>query len=70
MDDLYFNNKNRDKKHKKFLEAQIEEIKKYKWIESEKKGKDTGEEACREWVEKFALKFRDNWEDVYGEFDK
>jgi hypothetical protein len=33
--------------------SQAEEIKKYKWIESEKAGKDIGwERACREWLEK------------------
>lgn len=35
------------------VRSQLEEIKKYKWIESEKAGKDIGmERAAREWMAK------------------
>lgn len=35
------------------VRSQLEEIKKYKWIESEKNGKDIGmEQATREWMAK------------------
>jgi hypothetical protein len=36
------------------IRSQQEEIKKYKWIESEKAGQDIGwERACREWLQKY-----------------
>ena len=36
------------------VRSQAEEIKKYKWIESEKAGGDIGwERAAREWMQKF-----------------
>lgn len=36
------------------LRSQLEEINKYKWIESEKAGKDIGmERATREWMAKY-----------------
>ena len=38
---------------------QIEEMKKHKWIESQKAGRDLGEEAVRDWVNRFAQAFRD-----------
>jgi hypothetical protein len=44
------------------MDAQIEEIMKYKWIESEKFGYDIGEErACNEWIRKYAKIFREEW---------
>ena len=37
-----------------FVRSQAEEIKKYKWIESEKAGGDIGwERAMREWMHKY-----------------
>ena len=44
--------------HKKFMEYQCEEMKKYKWIESQKAGYDLGYEATRDWVMKYAPAFR------------
>jgi len=35
----------------------MEEILKYKWIESEKKGEDIGERATIEWIKKHSLNF-------------
>ena len=36
------------------VRSQHEEIKKYKWIESEKQGRDIGwERAAREWMQKY-----------------
>jgi len=41
---------------------QIEEIQKYKWIESEKVGHDIGElPAAVDWIVKYAKEFRENW---------
>ena len=34
--------------------AQIEEIMKYKWLESEKAGRDLGKEAILDWIDKYA----------------
>jgi hypothetical protein len=45
-----------------FMQAQAEEIRKYKWIESEKAGKDLGANCCHEWIAKYAKIFRDQWE--------
>ena len=45
------------------LRSQHEEIKKYKWIESEKAGRDIGwERASREWLDKhFPAWKQDRW---------
>ncbi|MBF0197074.1 MAG: hypothetical protein HQL32_05165 [Planctomycetes bacterium] len=37
---------------------QIREIERYKWIESEKAGRDLGEAAVVNWIMNFAQKFR------------
>lgn len=47
------------KKMKELMDSQIEEINKHKWIESEKAGHDLGEEAVKEWIQKYAKKFRE-----------
>jgi hypothetical protein len=46
------------------VRSQQEEIKKYKWIESEKAGKDIGwERATSEWMNKFFPEWkRHSWE--------
>lgn len=52
-----------------FLKTQIEEIEKYKWIESEKVGYDIGmQKACHDWIGKFAKQFREDWEKKNNEF--
>jgi len=44
------------------FEAQIREIMKYKWIESQKRGYDIGEGvAAAEWIMKYAAIFRAEW---------
>ncbi|MBF0198393.1 MAG: hypothetical protein HQL32_11810 [Planctomycetes bacterium] len=50
-----------------FNELQIEEIKRYKWLESEKAGKDLGEQAVIEWIELYGEKFRRDYEDMQQE---
>ncbi len=42
--------------------AQIEEIMKYKWIESEKAGYDLGKAAVHDWIKKHAGAWRREWE--------
>lgn len=54
-------------KMKKFLDAQREEIERYKWIESEKAGRDLGEAAARDWVAKYAKVFREEYERKNGQ---
>lgn len=45
-----------------FLMAQIEEINRYKWIESEKRCQDIGfQQAAFEWIGKHSARFKDNW---------
>lgn len=54
-----------DESRKKFLEylsAQLEEIKRHRWIESEKAGTDLGQHAVADWIQKYARNFRDYWE--------
>jgi hypothetical protein len=48
------------------LRLQRDEINRYKWIESEKSGKDLGRQAVFEWINKYAA----SWRDWYNrEFD-
>jgi hypothetical protein len=42
---------------KEYLEKQALEIDRYKWIESEKAGRDLGDEAVFEWIMKHAHEF-------------
>ena len=46
---------------KEFMEDQVKEIEKYKWIMSEKAGRDLGSEACKDWICKYAKQFREFW---------
>lgn len=43
-----------------YMEAQCEEIRKHKWIESEKACRDLSQEAEKDWVSMHAANFR-NW---------
>lgn len=52
-----------DLKH--YLIHQKEEMEKYKWIESQKAGKDLGENALREWVDKYGKKYREAYNTEY-----
>jgi hypothetical protein len=46
----------------KINRLQIQEILKHKWIESEKAGKDLGNQAIFDWIRKYAADFRQYWE--------
>jgi len=48
------------------LQAQIQEMLKYKWLKSEQLGYDVGEIAIYEWIRLFAAKFRNEWEKNNG----
>lgn len=43
---------------KKDLEEQMREIERYKWIESEKAGRDLGQQAAMDWISRFADEWR------------
>lgn len=58
-----------EKRHQ-FMLDQIEEMKKYKWIESEKAHHDMGETAYFEWIHKWAKEFRAQWEKAHGPVDE
>jgi hypothetical protein len=47
---------------RKYVDAQMQEIDRYKWLESEKEHQDIGKErAIFEWVAKFGKTFHDWW---------
>lgn len=48
----------RQERIKKDLQEQFEEMLKHKWIESEKAGKDLGEAAFVDWINKYAEQWR------------
>lgn len=50
-----------------FLNLEIKEIEKHKWLESEKVGYDLGVYAQIDWVTKYAKLFRQYIEQTYGE---
>jgi hypothetical protein len=55
---------------KTYLLHQKEEIEKYKWIESQKAGRDLGEQAVHDWIAKFASKYREEYEFIFSELIK
>jgi hypothetical protein len=44
---------------KEFMQKQIAEIEREKWLEGERIGRDPGEEFVREWIKKHAEEFRE-----------
>ena len=49
-----------------YMKAQVHEIDVHKWIESEKAGHDLGDQAAKEWIEKYAETFRKEWNKAHG----
>jgi hypothetical protein len=47
---------------KKINTLQVDEILAHKWIESEKAGRDLGNDAVLDWISKYAAEFRAYWE--------
>lgn len=45
------------------FQAQVQEILKHKWIESEKAGHDLGKSAIEDWIAKYAHLWRQWWEE-------
>ena len=52
----------RDKRMELSSRNQMEQILKYKWLESEKAGHDIGKPAIADWIEKYAALWRKWWE--------
>jgi hypothetical protein len=51
---------------KRYIDAQVEEIQKYKWLESEKAHKDIGgDKAAEEWISKYAKDFHNYYFEVF-----
>ena len=50
-----------------FLKDQKHEMEIHKWIESEKVGHDLGNEAIKDWIDKYADEFRQNWNREHGQ---
>ncbi len=50
-----------------FIVLQIQEIDRYKWIESQKAGYDLGDRAVYDWVERHAEAFRRHIVETLGE---
>ena len=46
--------------YSKYNQDQCEEIRKHRWIESEKAGYDLGKSAELDWVSKWAKSYREN----------
>ena len=44
-----------------YNQLQMQEMERYKWIESEKAGRDLGEEALLQWVKQFGRSFREKY---------
>ena len=49
-----------------FNEMQLREIERHKWIESEKAGRDLGEEAVFDWIRRHAVAFRAAYGSIVG----
>jgi hypothetical protein len=50
-----------------YIQDQLAEIMKYKWIESEKAGKDIGaDRAAMEWIDKYSDSYREYWRGLHG----
>jgi len=57
---------NKKKEHtKEYLDEAASKILEHKWIESEKAGKDLGQDACIDWVKKYAKVHRKEFIDKH-----
>ena len=52
-------------RHEAMLAMQRDEIRRHKWIESEKAQRDLGREAALDWVVKYAAQWREWYEREY-----
>jgi len=56
-----------EKKLRRFLEDQLEEMLRHKYIESEKACRDLGPDALLDWIKKYAARYRMQWIECHGE---
>jgi hypothetical protein len=49
-----------------YNEVQLQEIERHKWIESEKAGRDLGQDAAFDWIQRHAESFRQIYGSVSG----
>jgi hypothetical protein len=47
------------------MENQKKLMEEHKWIEGQKIGRDPGERACREWIEKYAAQYRKEYDAAF-----
>jgi len=47
--------------YEKYLKKQVKKMEDHKWIESEKAGRDLGQCAVTDWIDKYAGKFRKDY---------
>ncbi len=52
---------------KEYMEDQVDEINRYKWIEGERLGYDPGISAVKDWISKYSQIFRDNWDKTHSD---
>lgn len=50
---------------KSYVLHQKDEMLKYKWIRSQQEGRDLGEAALREWIEKYGKQYREAYNEEY-----
>lgn len=53
--------------HKRICLNQVEEMRRHRWIESQKAGHDVGEKAFSDWVNNYAKLYRSEYEETYEE---
>ena len=53
---------------KEYNRLQMDEMNRYKWIESEKAGYDLGESSLIRWIVEFGSSFRDDMEKRYSSY--
>jgi hypothetical protein len=47
------------------MEHQKKLMEEHKWIEGQKLGHDPGEQACRDWIEKYAAQYRKEYDAIF-----
>lgn len=45
-------------KYRDYMQLQMEEIRRHKWIESEKAGRDLGQSAVFDWIQNYSHLYR------------
>jgi hypothetical protein len=53
---------------REYNELQIQEMERYKWIESEKAGRDLGEECLLDWIRRHGASFRNHFTNQFSQY--